>query len=139
MVDYAAVTLQARRETSRTPSRVPVPPATAAPPPSSPPPAGYRNPVFAAPGAPDPTVLDVGGAHSDYYAFSTGDRFPVLRSSDLVDWVVAQPALAERPDWAVQSGEWNPWAPSVIEGPTPVLAKRALGASCCSTCHATAR
>lgn len=115
MVDYAAVTLQAQREPSRTPSRAPVPPATAAPPPSAPPPAGYRNPVFASPGAPDPMVLDVGNAHSDYYAFSTGDRFPVLRSSDLVHWVIAQPALAERPDWAVQDGEWNPWAPSVIE------------------------
>ena len=117
MLDYAAVTLQARRETSRTPERVPAPPSTAVPPPAPAPPSGYRNPVFAAPGAPDPMVLDVGGAQSDFYAFSTGDRFPVLRSSDLVNWVIAQPALSQRPSWAVQgeNAQWNPWAPSVIE------------------------
>ncbi len=84
----------------------------------------YRNPVFAAPGAPDPMVLDVGGTHSDYYAFSTGERFPVLRSRDLVHWKPAEPALEERPAWAAQAGDWNPWAPSVIErpGPCPGLA-----------------
>jgi hypothetical protein len=117
MLDYAAIALEPRREASRTPARVPTPPAAAVPPPNPPPPTAYRNPVFAAPGAPDPMVLDAGGGHDDYYAFSTGDLFPVLRSADLVNWTVAQPALAERPGWAVQSGEYNPWGPSVIERP----------------------
>ncbi|MEJ7789031.1 MAG: family 43 glycosylhydrolase [Thermoleophilaceae bacterium] len=82
---------------------------------------GYQNPVFASPGAPDPMVLDVAGTHSNYYAFSTGDRFPMLRSKDLVSWAPAGAALAVRPSWAVQEGEWNPWSPSVIEraGPCP--------------------
>ncbi len=66
-------------------------------------------------------VLDVAGTHSDYYAFSTGERFPVLRSSDLVQWRPVKAALDRRPSWAAQQGEWNPWAPSVIEraGPCP--------------------
>ena len=81
----------------------------------------YQNPVFAAPGAPDPGVLDVGSAHSDYFVFSTGDRFPMLRSPDLVNWTAAGRALQARPDWVVPTGDWNPWAPSVIErdGPCP--------------------
>jgi arabinan endo-1,5-alpha-L-arabinosidase len=85
---------------------------------------GYMNPVFAAPGAPDPGVLDVGSTHSDYFVFSTGDRFPMLRSADLVNWTPAGRALPARPSWAVQAGDWNPWAPSVIErdGACPGLA-----------------
>jgi Glycosyl hydrolases family 43 len=75
----------------------------------------YQNPVFAAPGAPDPGVLDVGSAHSDYFVFSTGARFPMLRSPDLVNWTPAGTALQARPGWAVSTGDWNPWAPSVIE------------------------
>jgi Glycosyl hydrolases family 43 len=89
--------------------------------PGSPAPAGtYQNPVFAAPGAPDPGVLDVGSAHSDYFVFSTGNLFPMLRSPDLVNWTRAGTALQARPDWAA-STDWNPWAPSVIErdGPCP--------------------
>jgi hypothetical protein len=113
VVDYAAARLSAQRDTARTPQQVPVPQARPVAPP--PPPSTYQNPVFASPGAPDPMVLDVGEAHNDYYAFSTGDRFPVLTSSDLVNWVAAQPALSARPSWVPQSGEWNPWAPSVIE------------------------
>ncbi len=76
---------------------------------------GYTNPVFAAPGAPDPGVLDVGSTHSDYFVFSTGARFPMLRSADLVNWAPAGWALPGRPSWAAQTGDWNPWAPSVIE------------------------
>ncbi len=98
------------------------PPAAAARPAATAPPAdppvpegGYRNPVFASPGAPDPGVLDVGFAHSEYYVFHTGDRFPMLRSTDLVNWTPAGRALPARPAWAAQTGDWNPWAPSVIE------------------------
>jgi hypothetical protein len=111
------------------PQPPPSPPAplavTAAPagagggPPSSPAPPGpvgaYQNPVFAAPGAPDPGVLDVASTHSEYFVFSTGDRFPMLRSPDLVNWTPAGRAMQARPDWAVPTGDWNPWAPSVIE------------------------
>jgi hypothetical protein len=91
-------------------------------PPEPPAPEGtYQNPVFASPGAPDPGVLDVGSAHSDYLVFSTGNRFPILRSPDLVNWTPAGTALRARPEWAVSPGDWNPWAPSVIErdGPCP--------------------
>jgi hypothetical protein len=93
-----------------------VPPAAAAPPAAPPVSEGsYSNPVFASPGAPDPGVLDVGFAHSEYYVFHTGDRFPMLRSTDLVNWTPAGRALPARPAWAAQTGDWNPWAPSVIE------------------------
>jgi Glycosyl hydrolases family 43 len=96
--------------------------APAVAPPAEPPvpESGYTNPVFAAPGAPDPGVLDVGSTHSDYFVFSTGNRFPMLRSPDLVNWTPAGTALQARPDWAA-STDWNPWAPSVIErdGPCP--------------------
>lgn len=91
-------------------------------PPASPAPEGtYQNPVFADPGAPDPGVLDVGSAHSDYFVFSTGHLFPMLRSPDLVNWTRAGTALQARPGWAVPTGDWHPWAPSVIEcdGPCP--------------------
>jgi arabinan endo-1,5-alpha-L-arabinosidase len=61
-------------------------------------------------------VLDVGARHSSYYAFSTGDRFPVMRSSDLVRWTPAGTAMASRPKWTNQvNANWNPWAPSVMQ------------------------
>lgn len=92
------------------------PAGTGVGPPGPPAPEGtYQNPVFAAPGAPDPGVLDVGSAHSDYFVFSTGARFPMLRSPDLVNWTPAGTALQARPGWAASTGDWNPWAPSVIE------------------------
>jgi len=80
---------------------------------------GYRNPV--ASGAPDPMVLDVGQSHSDYYLFSTGGGFPIRRSRDLVRWEPAGTAMKTRPEWAVPTGDYHPWAPSVIEraGPCP--------------------
>ena len=109
----------ARRAPDPIPAPAPVAAPAAAPGPETPP-GGYRNPVFptpTAPGRPDPMVLDVGDAHSDYLAFTTGDRFPVLRSKDLVRWTPLAPALPARPAWADQTGEWNPWAPSVIESP----------------------
>jgi hypothetical protein len=102
---------------STSPSPEPVTADVAAASPGEPPvPEGsYLNPVFASPGAPDPGVLDVGSSHSDYFVFSTGDRFPMLRSPDLVNWTPAGRALQARPGWAAQTGDWNPWAPSVIE------------------------
>src|ERR1700759_1657010 len=63
--------------------------------------------------APAPFVLDAQGAHRDYWAFVTGDRFPILRSSDLVHWRSAGTAFAARPGWVVPAGDWHPWAPSV--------------------------
>src|SRR5918999_1425519 len=92
-------------------------PAPAAAPTPSPALSAYRNPVFAAPGAPDPMVLDVGGVHSDYFAFSTGGRFPVLRSPDLVSWEAVGAAMTSRPAWAVATCDYHPWAPSVIKRP----------------------
>jgi Glycosyl hydrolases family 43 len=105
----------ARRRVTAAPA---APGAPAAPIPPGPE-GSYQNPVFAAPGAPDPGVLDVGSAHSEYFVFHTGDRFPMLRSPDLVNWTPAGRALQTRPGWAAQTGDWNPWAPSVIERPAP--------------------
>jgi beta-xylosidase len=68
----------------------------------------YRNPVYG--GLPDPMCLhDLG----DFYAYGTGDLFPVLHSTDLVHWTKVGTAMTSRPAWVPQTGEWNPWAPSV--------------------------
>ncbi len=100
---------------------VPAPaPATPVPAPAPPPsllPIGYRNPV--APSTPDPMVLDVGQNHSEYYAFSTGGGFPIRHSRDLVRWEPVGRAMQSRPSWAVQTGDYHPWAPSVIERASP--------------------
>jgi len=64
---------------------------------------------------PDPFVLDNGDAHSDYWTFSPGALFPVLHSTDLEHWSAAGTAMMTRPSWVVASGDWHPWAPSVIE------------------------
>jgi beta-xylosidase len=58
---------------------------------------------------------------ADYYLYATGDFFPIARSDDLVHWTPAGSALTRRPVWVPQTGQWNPWAPSVIErdGPCP--------------------
>src|SRR5215210_7139262 len=64
-------------------------------------------------------VLDRGGTHSSYFMYATGGGFPVARSSDLVHWTDAGLAMPERPAWAAQTGDYNPWAPSVIEKPQP--------------------
>ena len=93
----------------------PAPPPQAQPAQSPDPGPQYTNPVHPT-SFPDPMVLDAGGGHSDYYAFSTGDRFPVLRSSDLVHWTEAGTAMTTRPAWTNQvNANWNPWAPSVVE------------------------
>jgi len=75
---------------------------------------GYQNAVYESAPAPDPFVLDNGDAHNDYWAFSTGDRFPILHSSDLVHWVSAGTAMSSRPSWVLRSGDWHPWSPSVV-------------------------
>jgi hypothetical protein len=111
--------------TTRPPRRQPPPPP---PPPPEPaqvhvPPGHFVNPVYA-PGFADPTVLDVGGSHNQYYAFGTGDRFPMLRSTDLVHWTYLGTAMTSRPDWTAQSGEYNPWAPNVIETGTACPGER---------------
>ncbi len=79
----------------------------------------YQNPVYGAAAMPDPFVLDKGGKHSDYWAFGTGELFPVLHSSDLVNWTAEGTAMTVRPAWVVSSGDWHPWAPSVIETDRP--------------------
>jgi hypothetical protein len=80
---------------------------------------GYENPVWSLAEAADPSVLDVDGAHDDYWAFVTGDRFPILHSTDLLHWTMAGLALAQRPEWAVATGDWHPWAPHVVQSDRP--------------------
>ncbi len=78
---------------------------------------GYVNPVWGAAEAADPFVLDNGGQHRDYWAFVTGNLFPILHSSDLVHWHPAGTALRTMPSWVIQQGDWHPWAPSVVQAP----------------------
>ena len=80
---------------------------------------GYQNPVYSPAAAPDPFVLDNHALHSDYWEFSTGDLFPILHSTDLVNWTSAGTAFATKPAWVLQSGDWHPWAPSLSELSTP--------------------
>ena len=79
----------------------------------------WINPLYAAAPVPDPFILDVGGKHNDYYSFNTGDRFPVLHSTDLINWRSVRLAMNSRPAWAIQTGDWHPWAPSVIQTGAP--------------------
>ena len=74
----------------------------------------YENPVFGS-SFPDPGALTNGA--TDYYAYATGGRFPIIKSSDLVHWEVVGHAFSARPTWVVQSGDWHPWAPSVLRSP----------------------
>jgi beta-xylosidase len=60
----------------------------------------------------------------EYYAYSTGSRFPVIRSTDLVNWTPAGYAFDAAPAWS--SG--NPWAPSVLAVNQP-CADRAAGST----------
>lgn len=104
--------------TERKPAAAPAPlpqPQPAAPASQAPADPGplFANPVDGA--FADPMVLDAGGRHDDYYGFATGGLFPVARTSDLVNWAAAGTAMAARPSWVPQTGQYNPWAPSVIE------------------------
>jgi beta-xylosidase len=71
-------------------------------------------PVFAA-DFPDPMVIRAGSA---YYAYAThtpwekpGRVFPVLRSTDLVNWSYDSDAFTTAPGWG--TGDW--WGPDVVE------------------------
>jgi hypothetical protein len=76
----------------------------------------WENPVYGS-SAPDPFVLDVGGAHDDYWEFNTGGLFPMLHSSDLIHWTPAGHALPDRPAWVANVPDWHPWAPAVTQTP----------------------
>ncbi|HZI30959.1 MAG TPA: family 43 glycosylhydrolase [Candidatus Binatia bacterium] len=71
----------------------------------------YQNPVI--PGDhPDPSIIRVG---NDFWATCTssewGPQFPLLHSTDLVNWELTGPVFPHRPDWAVG----NFWAPEISE------------------------
>jgi beta-xylosidase len=69
----------------------------------------FRNPVQAG-DFPDPSVIRVG---KDYYATATSSEwspeFPILHSTDLVNWKVVGEVFPKRPAWS--SG--NYWAPEI--------------------------
>ncbi|MEY2408143.1 MAG: xylan 1,4-beta-xylosidase [Verrucomicrobiota bacterium] len=71
----------------------------------------FTNPVLAG-DYPDPSVIRVG---TDYWATATssewGPQFPLLRSSDLVNWEITGSVFATRPAWAAG----NFWAPEISE------------------------
>jgi len=71
----------------------------------------YENPVIAG-DHPDPSVIRVG---KEYWATATssewGPQFPLLHSSDLVNWEQVGSVFAHRPDWAAA----NFWAPEICE------------------------
>jgi xylan 1,4-beta-xylosidase len=71
----------------------------------------YQNPVLAG-DHPDPSIIRVG---KDYWASCTtsawGPMFPLLHSTDLVNWEETGSVLPHRPDWAV--GDF--WAPEISE------------------------
>jgi hypothetical protein len=87
----------------------------------------WINPLYAAAPVPDPFILDVDGKHDDYYSFNTGDLFPVRHSSDLINWQPVRLAMNSRPTWAIQTGDWHPWAPSVIQTAAPCPGSIAVG------------
>ena len=74
----------------------------------------YENPVHGS-SFPDPGALR--NTSTDYYAYATGGGFPIIKSSDLVHWEQVGRAFSARPSWVVQSGDWHPWAPSVLRSP----------------------
>jgi hypothetical protein len=90
---------------------------------ATPPARTYQNPVYGG-------IADPGGFpdQGDYYVYGTGDGFPAIHSTDLVDWTRVGLTLPRRPAWVPASGDWHPWAPSVIrrDGPCP----GAGGAAC---------
>jgi xylan 1,4-beta-xylosidase len=71
----------------------------------------YKNPVI--PGDhPDPSIIRVG---TDFWATCTssewGPQFPLLHSTDLVNWELTGAVFPHRPGWAVG----NFWAPEISE------------------------
>jgi xylan 1,4-beta-xylosidase len=74
------------------------------------PPASYTNPVIAG-DYPDPSVIRVG---NDYWAVSTSSewspQFPLLHSTDLVNWEQVGAIFDYKPKWAVG----NFWAPEIV-------------------------
>jgi beta-xylosidase len=71
----------------------------------------YRNPVL--PGDfPDPSVIRV---ENDYWATATSSewapQYPLLHSTDLVNWDLVGPIFSEMPAWATA----NFWAPEISE------------------------
>jgi len=73
--------------------------------------ATYSNPVLTG-DYPDPSVIRVG---DEYWATATTSEwaplFPLLRSTDLVNWEHVGNIFERRPDWAVG----NFWAPELFE------------------------
>jgi len=71
----------------------------------------YQNPVIAG-DHPDPSIIRVG---KDFWATCTssawGPLFPLLHSTDLVNWEQTGAVLTRRPDWA--TGDF--WAPEISE------------------------
>ena len=69
----------------------------------------YENPVLAG-DYPDPSVIRIG---KDFWAAATssewGPQFPLLHSTDLVNWEIAGAVFPHRPQWAVA----NFWAPEI--------------------------
>jgi beta-xylosidase len=71
----------------------------------------FQNPVLAG-DHPDPSIIRVG---KDFWATSTssewGPQFPILHSTDLVNWELLGPVFPHRPEWATG----NFWAPEISE------------------------
>ncbi len=70
----------------------------------------YENPVI--PGNfPDPSVIRVG---ADYYATTTtggwSPEFPILHSTDLINWKIVGAVFDEKPKWAKNDF----WAPEIV-------------------------
>jgi xylan 1,4-beta-xylosidase len=69
----------------------------------------YQNPVIAG-DYPDPSIIRVG---KEYWATSTssewGPEFPLLHSTDLVNWEIMGTVFPHRPEWA----KGNFWAPEI--------------------------
>jgi glycosyl hydrolase family 43 len=80
---------------------------------------GYENPVFGS--FADPGTLAANSSRPEYYAYGTGNNFPITVSSDLVHWAPAGTALSARPAWVTRASDWHPWAPSVmhVDAPCP--------------------
>jgi beta-xylosidase len=71
----------------------------------------YNNPAVAG-DFPDPSIIRVG---KDYWATATSSewspQFPILHSTDLVNWEVVGSVFSHRPRWAVG----NFWAPEITK------------------------